>query len=276
MNRQKVIDNLRQSLFPYSFPEIAQVNKVYEGSGEGKYCCDVEILIPGSLEKTDEVIAEVPINPIWATKNKAGIYAMPEKDMIVIVGFIRGNRAFPYIQGIYGNQYETADFKKDEFLITDGDKQKITLKKDIIIVENGDNIVTIDNTSGSELIEIEDKSGNTITLDMNGIKIVDANNNEATFGSSGIKLKTSTTTLDLGSLIELKNAAGGLKGSLSDIWGELSGLATAIVTFAGLVAAISYAGPGALVNTTGGGIADLAASIGTIEAKAALVSGIFK
>ena len=67
-----------------------------------------------------------------------------------------------------------------------------------------------------------------------------------------------------------------MKGSLSDIWGELSGLATAIVTFAGLVAAISYSGPGALVNTTGGGIADLSASIGTIETKAGLVSGIFK
>lgn len=228
MKQSKIIENLKNSLFPYSFSELGIVNKTYEGSGNGKYCCDVEVVIPGSLEKTNEVIAEIPISPIWATKNKAGLYAMPEKDMIVIVGFIRGNRSFPYIEGIYGNQYETADFKKDEFLITDGDKQKIKLKKDIIIVENGENVLTIDNTSGKE----------------------------------AIKFKTATTTLDLGSLIELKNSAGGVKGSFDDLWGELSNLAT-------LCSSISFAGQGTLTNNTG-------QAITTIETKAALVSGIFK
>ncbi|HOV14711.1 MAG TPA: hypothetical protein PK771_10535 [Spirochaetota bacterium] len=104
-------------------------------------------------------------------------------------------------------------------------------------------------------------------------------NNKTKINATDSNFKISvndTTAFDLGSLIELKNSAGGLKGLIDDIWSEMSGLATAIVTFAGLVAAISYTGPGALVNTTGGGIADLSASIGTIETKAALVESVLK
>lgn len=136
MNRKSIRDNLSKSLIPQSFPELAVVKKVYTGSGKGKYCIDVEIVDPGSLEKTGELMSEVPINQIWAGKSKIGIFCPPPKDALVIVNFLRGDRNFPFVDGIYGNTYESADFKADQFLITDGDKISITIAEKEVKVVN--------------------------------------------------------------------------------------------------------------------------------------------
>ena len=137
MNAVKIKKNLKDAIFPNAcFPELAFVKKVYEGSGKGKYCVDVEILTPGSLEKTGELMSEVPLNPIFIGKKKTGLYVPPPADAVVIVAFIRGNRAFPYISGVYGNTYESADFKKDEFLLTDGDKIEIRISEGKITTIN--------------------------------------------------------------------------------------------------------------------------------------------
>ena len=114
---QEIIENIINRLLPSrAFPELAIVKKVYEGAGKGKYCIDVEVVLPGSLEKTGELITEVPISPIWAGKNKQGIYCLPDTDMLVVIGFLKGNKGFPFVECVYGNTYETADFQKEAFL----------------------------------------------------------------------------------------------------------------------------------------------------------------
>jgi hypothetical protein len=101
-------------------PRLAIVNKVYEGAGKGKYAVDVELLTAGSLEKTGVMLPEVPISPIWAGKGGRGLYALPSKGQIVVVGFIEWNAAFPYVSGVWSDQYDAAEHPDGTFTITDG------------------------------------------------------------------------------------------------------------------------------------------------------------
>jgi len=125
-------------------------------------------------------------------------------------------------------------------------------------------------------------TGGESTIEMNGNKITITGGQTlkatGTFdGDQGVNLASDLTgELDLGALVELKNTVGGLKGALDDLWTELSTVNNNLFQLATMTAAISYAGPGALANATGGAIAGPSASIGTINAKKALVSATFK
>lgn len=123
-------------------PVLAKVIKAYEGAGANKYACDVQVLKTGTLEETDRIIAEVPISPIWAAKKKRGVYAIPPVGQIVIVSFIGWSAAFPYIAGIWEDEYEADDFKAEQFIISDGDKLKITVGEKKLKIENGDTHVS--------------------------------------------------------------------------------------------------------------------------------------
>ncbi len=101
-------------------PELAKILKLNNGSGKNKYSASVRLLEPATLEETETIIDDVGISPIWAGKKGQGIYAPPEKDSLVIVDFIQGNRAFPFVSSIYGQEYGAASFSTGEFLITDG------------------------------------------------------------------------------------------------------------------------------------------------------------
>ena len=99
-------------------------------------------------------------------------------------------------------------------------------------IEVGGNKITIDgSTSGTEKIEVTDGKS-TITLDatQGTFSVADGNNNTIESSSSGLKMSSSTSHLDLGALIELKNNAGSLKSMIEDLWTELSSLATACST----------------------------------------------
>jgi len=137
---KQMIENLINSLLPHrQFPEIAKVIKVYEGKGRGKYCCDVKIITPGSFEETQDIISEVPLNMIWAGNSGEGIYCLPQIGVLVVVGFIRANKAYPYIQSIYADKYNCANFEKQSFLITDGKSLKFIFKEGKIYLLNGEN-----------------------------------------------------------------------------------------------------------------------------------------
>jgi len=114
--------NLLNRLLPNrAAPVLGRVIKSHEGPGKNKYSVDVRVLKAGSLEETDQVISEVPISPIWATKNKRGVYAIPNEGQVVIIEFLEWNLAYPYVSGIYSDEYEADEFFKEKFIITDGD-----------------------------------------------------------------------------------------------------------------------------------------------------------
>jgi uncharacterized coiled-coil protein SlyX len=78
--------NLLNALLPNrAAPVLGRVLKVYEGPGKTKYSCDVRVIKAGSLEDTDQDIAETPINSIWAGQKKCGVYALPQANHVVIV-----------------------------------------------------------------------------------------------------------------------------------------------------------------------------------------------
>ena len=132
--------NLLDKLLPNrAAPVLARVLKPREGPGKNKYSVDVQVLKAGSLEETDQIISEVPISPIWATKKKRGVYAMPNEGQVVIIEFLEWNIAYPYVSGIYSDEYDADEFCKERFIITDGDGMfiEINAKAKYILLDTG-------------------------------------------------------------------------------------------------------------------------------------------
>ena len=136
-----ILKKLLDAILPNrSAPVLARVLKAHEGPGKTKYSVDVRVLKAGTLEDTDQVIAEVPISPIWAGKKKRGVYAVPPEDQVVIVEFLSWNPAYPYVSGIWSDGYEADEFGKDKFIITDGEGMKfvIDVREKGILIDNGE------------------------------------------------------------------------------------------------------------------------------------------
>jgi hypothetical protein len=158
----KFLRSLLNALLPHrAAPALGRVLKVYEGPGKTKYSCDVRIIKAGALEDTDQDIAEVPISLIWAGRKKRGVYALPQPDQVVIVEFLQWNPAYPYISGVWSDEYEADEFKKDQFVITDGDGMKF-------IIDGAEKKITLDNGKKAVITWEEDK----IALDNGKLKAV--------------------------------------------------------------------------------------------------------
>jgi hypothetical protein len=161
------LENLLNALLPNrAAPVLAKVIKSHEGPGKTKYSVDVVVLKAGSLEETDQTISEVPISPIWATTKKRGVYAIPNEGQVVIVEFLEWNLAYPYVSGIYSDEYETDEFYKNKFMITDGDGMWIIVdspEKSILIDTGKDSNIKLEpkkitaKTDKSTLMLREDK-----------------------------------------------------------------------------------------------------------------------
>ncbi|MDR3019896.1 MAG: hypothetical protein LBU66_03215 [Treponema sp.] len=155
--------NLLNAILPNrAAPVLARVMKVYEGSGKNKYSVDVRVLKLGTLEDTDQVIAEVPISLIWAGKKKRGLYAIPNEDQVVIIEFLGWNPAYPYVAGMWSDEYDADDFGKDKFIITDGEGMKI-------IIDAVEKCVSLDNGNGCT-VKLE--KGKKITADNSQLQVV--------------------------------------------------------------------------------------------------------
>jgi hypothetical protein len=129
------LNNLLNVLLPNrAAPVLARVMKSYEGPGKNRYSCDVKVLTAGTLEETDREIAEVPISPVWAGKKGKGIYAIPPENGVVIVGFIAWNPAYPYISGVWSDEYDAGEFKKGQLMITDGEGVKFGVDVDALFM----------------------------------------------------------------------------------------------------------------------------------------------
>lgn len=125
------LKNLLNALLPNrAAPVLGRVIKAYEGPGKTKYAVDVQVVTAGTLEDTEQVIAEVPLSPIWVGKKGKGLYAIPPVDTLVIVEFLAWNPAYPYISGIWSDEYEAGEFKKGELVITDGEGLRWSISED--------------------------------------------------------------------------------------------------------------------------------------------------
>jgi hypothetical protein len=139
-NAEKFLKNLLNAILPNrAAPVLGRVIKGYEGPGKNTYSVDVRIVTAGTYEETDQVIAEVPISNIWTSKKGKGIYAIPPVDTLVIVEFLQWNPAYPYVSGIWSDEYDAAKFKKDQLVITDGKDLRIEFSDDEILVHDSNN-----------------------------------------------------------------------------------------------------------------------------------------
>jgi hypothetical protein len=89
------------------------------------------------------------------------VYALPQPDQVVIVEFLQWNPAYPYIAGIWSDEYEADEFKKDQFVITDGEGMKF-------IIDSAEKKITIDNGKKAVIAWEE----NNITVDNGKLKVI--------------------------------------------------------------------------------------------------------
>jgi hypothetical protein len=197
--------NLLNALLPNrAAPVLARVIKAHEGAGKTQYSVDVRVVKLGTLEDTDQVISEVPISPIWAGQKKRGVYAIPNEDQVVVVEFLGWNPAYPFVAGIWSDEYESDAFAKDQFIITDGEGMqfRIDAEEKGIIIDNGKIKITLNGdkcaiTNGSKsLFTIMD----TLLTTLIGMKTVGSPAQHTVFPAD-IQSLTQTKT-DLGQLLE--------------------------------------------------------------------------
>ncbi|MDR0761106.1 MAG: hypothetical protein LBF74_13525 [Treponema sp.] len=181
--------NLLDALLPNrAAPVLARVMKVHEGPGKNGYSCDVTVLTAGTLEETDQKISEVPINPIWAGKEHKGLYAPPPEGGVVIVGFLEWNIAYPYIAGVYSDEYTAQKFKKGQLVLTDGKDLRFEFSDDEIYIHDTHqfemrfvkgkfNLINAGSlkfeiNSDTHVITIDNGHGNSIVLSDAGVKVL--------------------------------------------------------------------------------------------------------
>ena len=137
-------------------PVPVRVDKSYIKISGGGYCFDGTVLRPETLEATDEILKEVPLNPIWAGKNGQGIFCPPGKDQVAIVSFLSFNRSFPFYSGIWSDAYTPSAGADGSFVLTDG--------KGGIFQLSGDGLFSLLNNNKSLKLILEEIVEGFITL----------------------------------------------------------------------------------------------------------------
>ncbi len=103
-----------------SLPVKAVVNASYARSG-GEYAADLEVVHRATLARTGEILEGVPLQPVWLGADGRGLYAPPEQGQVVVVGWIEGDRAHPYVAGAAADGYSpAASAGVGEFVLVDG------------------------------------------------------------------------------------------------------------------------------------------------------------
>ncbi len=128
-----------------------------------------------------------------------GTYFLPEVDDEVLVAFEHGDVRFPYVVGALWN----ANAKPPE---TNGDK-KNNLRT---IKSRSGHIVRLDDTDGSEKIEIVDKSGkNSVVIDTANNKVTVSADSDITVTSANGKIALSGNGVEITSQADVKIEASG-------------------------------------------------------------------
>lgn len=188
---------------------VAIVRDNKDSSGLGR----VKVSFPWHSQPQQSYWARV-VTPM-AGKNR-GIYFIPEVNDEVLVAFERGDMRFPYVVGSLWNGPDPAPQNNG-----DG-------KNDVRVIHSrSDHKITI-NDGSNPLVQIELADGKRVTLDRNGIEIDDKQGNTITIQSSGgsvsvqaatsLSLKAPQITIEASGTMTVK--AGGtmtVQGSLVSI-----------------------------------------------------------
>jgi hypothetical protein len=173
-----LMKNLLDALLPNrAAPVLGRVLKAYEGPGKGKYAVDVRVVTAGTLEDTKQEIAEVPLSPVWVGQKGKGLYAIPPVDALVIIEYLHWDTAYPYVSGIWSDEYESGEFKKNQLVLTDGEGMNL-------IIDAEEKVITIDNGKGS-VVTLEEKkikaTNGELELILNGDKAAIKNGSKSLF-----------------------------------------------------------------------------------------------
>jgi hypothetical protein len=173
-----LMTNLLNALLPNrAAPVLGRVIKAYKGPGKGKYAVDVRVVSAGTLDDTKQEIAEVPLSPIWVGQKGKGLYAMPPVDTLVIIEFLQWNAAYPYVSGIWSDEYEAGEYQEHQLVLTDGEGMNV-------IIDAEKKKITIDNGKGSVATLEEKKIAATngeLHVILNGSKLSIKNNSKSLF-----------------------------------------------------------------------------------------------
>ena len=175
---KEIMKNLLDALLPNrAAPVLGRVLKAYEGPGKGKYAVDVRIITAGTLEDTKQEIAEVPISPVWVGQKGKGLYAIPPVDALVIIEYLHWNTAYPYVSGMWSDEYEAGEYKANQLVLTDGEGMNL-------IIDAEEKKITIDNGEGS-VVALEKKkikaTNGALELTLNGDKAAIKNGSKSLF-----------------------------------------------------------------------------------------------
>ena len=130
--------------------------------------------------------------------NDRGLYFLPEVDDEVLVAFEHGRAEFPYVLGALWNGKDKVPETND-----DGKNNMRTIKS------RSGHIIRLDDTDGSEKIEILDKSGkNSVVIDSAENSITVAADADITIESGSGKLILSGNGIEITSQAEVKVEAG--------------------------------------------------------------------
>ena len=150
--------------------------------------------------------------------NDRGLFFLPEVDDEVLVAFEHGSPEFPYVLGALWNGKDKAPESND-----DGENNMRTIKS------RSGHVVRLDDTDGSEKIEIVDGSGansivistadNTITITADADITIESGSGKLILSGNGIEIKSQADVkVEAGANMDLK-ASGQLniKGTTVNI-----------------------------------------------------------
>lgn len=75
-----------------SFPVRAVVRAAYCRPAAAGYAVDLEVVHRATLQPTGELVAAVPLSPLWLGADGRGLYAPPQVGQIVILAWVEGDR----------------------------------------------------------------------------------------------------------------------------------------------------------------------------------------
>lgn len=165
-----IIDQIAKAVLgQLAFPRIVRVT--HSEAGERGYYIDGEAVTPGSYESTGELFKEIPVPPVWADGDGRGVFIPPTKGQMVVVSFVEGNKAYPFVAGVYGEEYRPVDnASAGQIAICDASGLRIELAADggLSISCNGKMCMTMD-TAGK--CEIKDDKGAVMLIDSSKLKV---------------------------------------------------------------------------------------------------------
>lgn len=156
---------------------VAIVRENKDSTGQAR----VKVSFPWHSQPQESYWARVATPMAGANR---GIYFLPEINDEVLVAFERGDLRFPYVLGALWNGQDQSPENN-----ADG-------KNDVRVIHSrSDHKITINDNSGTPLVQIELADGKRVTLDNNGIAIDDKQGNTVTIQSSAgsITLQAATS-----------------------------------------------------------------------------------